>query len=387
MNLSADHLFALIVPAVLLLLGSVLVVGWRFLRRQAYMLWLGGGYIAISLPLAAHCLMDNQQLPSWSLACGALYLGGSWASAQGIALRYGKRTSPVAATVIAAATLASLFYFSHITEALQLRILSVNVGMACMLALGAPAVLGAARTQFIAEKSLRACYLVLVLFAVTRHSLFTWMVPLEHGQDLARSQFWQLMLATHLLLNMVFMFLLMAAVLREIFLTLRHERNHDPLTQLLNRRAFFEQAGEAMQRRREQRWALLACDLDHFKQLNDTCGHAAGDEMLAAAGRILVENARHNDLVTRFGGEEFLVLLRCEDLRLARAAAERMRQQLEKARFVDGHHRLTASFGVVLIGPHEGLPAAIKRVDSLLYTAKRRGRNCIEIEQPFESYA
>jgi diguanylate cyclase (GGDEF)-like protein len=384
---SPDQYFALIVPATCLLLGSVLIACWRMVGNQKYMLWLGTGYVLVALPLAAQCLMDNQQLANWSVACGVFYLSGSWATAQGMALRYNGTTKRWAMLLIISVTLAALAYYSYSYEALWLRMLSLNSGMALMLALAVPAVMKGGRSTSKTERLLRASYLLLVLYSLLRQAGWFWIDPAELGQQLSQSRFWLVMLAVNLLLNLLFLILLLASVLRELLTTLRYERNHDPLTKLLNRRAFFELAQERMRAEPHQRWALIACDLDHFKQLNDAYGHAAGDEALETAARIFLAQVRQDDLVTRFGGEEFLVLLRFDDLKLANQIAERMRCHLARALFKRSDERLTASFGVYLVLPGELLTDAIEHADTLLYKAKRGGRNRIVASEPLPYFA
>lgn len=183
------------------------------------------------------------------------------------------------------------------------------------------------------------------------------------------------MLAISLIICMWFTFVVLACVVRELFQTMNTERNQDPLTRLLNRRAFFEQAERQLHPQIGGRWALIACDVDHFKVVNDTWGHAAGDQVLALVAQCLVQQVRQYDLVARFGGEEFVVLLGCEDILAAKAVAERMRAQIEGTHFPVISGSVTASFGVTLIAPGQALLAAIEDADAMLYQAKRAGRN------------
>lgn len=147
------------------------------------------------------------------------------------------------------------------------------------------------------------------------------------------------------------------------------------MTQVLNRRALFERAPARLERLRTGCWALLMCDVDYFKQINDSLGHAVGDEVLVTVANVLTRNVRHTDLVVRLGGEEFLILLHCESLQSACAAANRMREQLMQETHPRMGVRLTASFGVAEVAGAEQLHAAMDQADSLLYEAKRAGRN------------
>jgi diguanylate cyclase (GGDEF)-like protein len=138
---------------------------------------------------------------------------------------------------------------------------------------------------------------------------------------------------------------------------------------------------------------VLMIDLDHFKRLNDTYGHPAGDDVLAAVGACLREQLRHNDLAGRFGGEEFTVLLPGTDVADTMAAAERVRAAIALLHVatVDNHGRhlvvtdVTASVGVA-VHPRDGATAheCLRVADSRVYQAKRQGRNVVVgAEVPF----
>ena len=148
----------------------------------------------------------------------------------------------------------------------------------------------------------------------------------------------------------------------------------DPLTELPNRRAF----DRALARGSRGSLALVALDIDHFKQVNDTLGHAAGDAALRHLARALREGLRDGDLAARVGGEEFEVLLPGGDLRLGLEVAERLRAQVEARPFlVQGTEwRLTISCGVAAFpDPVPRADNLVEVADAALYQAKRQGRN------------
>ncbi len=152
----------------------------------------------------------------------------------------------------------------------------------------------------------------------------------------------------------------------------------DPLTKTLNRRGFYNKAAgiQALGARQQGHLALLLMDVDHFKAVNDTYGHAVGDQVLRQAAHYMLKSARPFDLICRWGGEEFLVLMLLEDVDSAAGVAERMRQQAQRARFAE-RRQVTLSGGLVLINEGESLDMAIRRADVLLYQAKQQGRNRI----------
>ena len=151
----------------------------------------------------------------------------------------------------------------------------------------------------------------------------------------------------------------------------------DPLTGVGNRRAL-EQA-LALETSRAERTGEGLCavmaDIDHFKSINDTYGHDVGDEVLAAFGDLLRQETRGTDVVARFGGEEFVVLMPHTVLEQAIDTAERIREALASSRFAAVPDPITVSAGVVQLGLHESGDALLRRADKALYMAKSTGRN------------
>lgn len=166
-------------------------------------------------------------------------------------------------------------------------------------------------------------------------------------------------------------------VLTEQLQLARAEALLDPLTGLRNRRGF-ERAIEELGGIDDT--ALLVADIDHFKQINDTHGHLLGDKAVRAIGRILHESIKRRDLVGRWGGEEFTILLLHTAIAGAGTVAEQIRAAVERLRIrkVDGTElegRLGISIGVAVAQHGEGFDELMRRADSALYRAKREGRN------------
>jgi len=162
---------------------------------------------------------------------------------------------------------------------------------------------------------------------------------------------------------------------------LRNQSIRDALTGLYNRRYLQEMLDREVRRatRAKQPLGVLMLDLDHFKRFNDTFGHEAGDAVLRAAGAFLAQNTRAEDIVCRFGGEEFVVILPTADLEASRSRAERIRSKLGELKVAHQEQlleKITVSIGVAALpvngsSPRELLEAA----DAALYRAKREGRD------------
>ncbi|HKJ88017.1 MAG TPA: diguanylate cyclase [Gammaproteobacteria bacterium] len=163
---------------------------------------------------------------------------------------------------------------------------------------------------------------------------------------------------------------------------LEHRATHDPLTGVCNRQRFQEllnqEAEEATRYGRPV--SLILLDIDHFKQVNDSYGHAAGDRVLERVTEVLQGRLRASDVLGRWGGEEFMVLLPETSLSNARKVAEDLRASLESAS-IPTVARVTASFGVTELKRGEPRTELLRRVDEALYRAKEAGRNRVRASE------
>jgi len=153
----------------------------------------------------------------------------------------------------------------------------------------------------------------------------------------------------------------------------------DQLTGSLNRRGMddiFEREADRADRRNTA-LCIAMLDLDNFKKLNDTHGHAAGDEALVHLVRIVKQTLRSIDMIARFGGEEFVIIMPETEIEEAAQAMTRVQRELTKHFFTSDEKRLfiTFSAGVALRGPRESQDALIKRADKAMYAAKQAGKN------------
>ncbi len=166
-------------------------------------------------------------------------------------------------------------------------------------------------------------------------------------------------------------------------LILKNQADTDALTKLTNRRSFFVKAGECLglMRRHKEHFSVLMVDIDHFKTINDTYGHQAGDHILVEVSKILLSNVRTNDVLARIGGEEFTIALPYSNRLASIVMAERLRSAISVAKFEYGGKRITVtiSLGVASLdkddGDMENVEALLAIADKRLYTAKRKGRN------------
>lgn len=153
----------------------------------------------------------------------------------------------------------------------------------------------------------------------------------------------------------------------------------DPLTGIYNRRKIASNLSKIQQD--QQSYALVLLDLDHFKKINDSYGHDVGDQVLKKVAKILSTNLRGEDVVGRFGGEEFILVLKNKSLKQAMDIAERCRLEIEKEPIYINKSTMihvSASFGVALSKLSLSKEAIIRQADQALYQAKDNGRNQVK---------
>ncbi len=203
---------------------------------------------------------------------------------------------------------------------------------------------------------------------------------LTYEQSLVQGQFL-------ILESMVAMLLMSFGVLmlvnEHLSTALRRMAERDPLTELFNRRSFLSLLDKAnsLAMRQGQPLSVMIIDLDHFKSINDTQGHAVGDQALRHFVQVAQGCLRREDVMGRLGGEEFGVFLPGADLQAAQEVAERLRAAVAQAplELPQKTLRLTASIGVAPCVHHDPAETALHRADQAMYQAKLHGRNRVEL--------
>lgn len=159
-----------------------------------------------------------------------------------------------------------------------------------------------------------------------------------------------------------------------------YQSDHDSLTGLYNRH-FFYQALEkefAIAKRSNHGFAVFMCDIDHFKRVNDTWGHDAGDKVLREVSLALTDESREIDIVARYGGEEFVIFMLTRSKDECMVYAERLRSAVEKL-LIMKKISVTISIGVCMYRQGLEIEDMLKNADAALYQAKAEGRNCVRV--------
>src|SRR5437899_11925755 len=169
---------------------------------------------------------------------------------------------------------------------------------------------------------------------------------------------------------------------------MRFRATHDGLSSLWNRGVILDLLERELARSRRERvsTAILICDLDHFKNVNDTYGHPAGDEVLQATAKRLLSSVRSYDFVGRYGGEEFLVVLNNCNPAFGLTRAEDIRKiiDLQPVQTSGGLVPITMSLGLLLSQEwgYRSAEELLQEADAALYAAKGAGRNCVKVATP-----
>jgi diguanylate cyclase (GGDEF)-like protein len=167
--------------------------------------------------------------------------------------------------------------------------------------------------------------------------------------------------------------------LQRVNAILEDQASIDSLTGIYNRRKFLELLQQKIQesKRYGMLLALIFFDIDHFKLINDTYGHEAGDSVLQELAQLVTSKIRQTDIFARFGGEEFVILAHNDDIGAGCELAEKIRRDIHQHNFkLVG--MVTCSFGVAQFLPGDTTDTIIKRADDAMYSAKRKGRNLVE---------
>lgn len=372
-------LLVLTPPLALLVLAAVLMVAWFNQRSQRFLFWQACAYSLTALPLAAQTLIPLEVLTRYALLIGSIYLLGAWCLAKCWADRWRVSTHPHIALQISIVTLAVVYHFSWVNPIPWVRICSFSIGSGLVLMLPILQVRSRMSSLHWLDKLLLWLSIAFTTYTFTRPGLI-WLLGYSDLRSLPKSPYWLLTLVSILNFALLFSLVMTAIAAKETVDKLRRERDLDALTQLLNRRSYQEYAQQRLADIRLYPMAVLACDIDHFKRINDSWGHKRGDEVLQLVSTTLKDSVRENDLVARFGGEEFVLLLTEISLKDAEAIALRIQRDLRlNNEVLPSGYTLTLSFGISALDSNTPLDQALREADRLLYEAKNAGRDRVHV--------
>lgn len=377
-ELRSTIVMSLIAPGLFLAFAGAFTLAWSIEKKRNYLLLLSLACLLFCVGTCVQILHLPDAVYPNAVISSVFYTSAVIAAAEGILRRAGKQFGMAADLAMLMGVTSLILYFCYITPNLIARICVQNLGYgAVFLVASLRMVPGAA-----AKAVDRVLFWILFIFAVQ----FFPRTALTVGADIPHSThafglspFWQLLQASVALLGAALAIAVLAAAIADVLEDLRRERDSDPLTHVLNRRGFEGRAHRLFTGPNSSHIALILCDLDHFKSVNDTYGHHTGDEVLRRFGTIVASEIRTCDIVGRIGGEEFAILMPDTTEDQAATVAERIRLATQEQIFemIPASRRITGSFGVVECRAGECLPSLMARADQLLYAAKFAGRNRI----------
>ncbi|WP_295812421.1 GGDEF domain-containing protein [uncultured Nitratireductor sp.] len=376
-NTSTASMTGLIGPTIMLVFAIGFVWVWLVDRRHSHSVILATACALFGFGMLSQVLEWPAGVGPNALFSGFLYTVSVLLTGEGILRRDGKRFNPGAGTVLLAAIMASLWYFSYVQPDLLGRIYVLNFSYGAILLFIALRI-RPSKTAGMADRILFWVLLIFALHFFPRTLLTAGLSLPQQGAAPGGSLFWQTLQLSLSVLGAALALTALATILTDVMEELRKDRDRDGLTGVLNRRGFEEQAGCHVKTRRKGPLSLIVCDLDHFKQINDTYGHDIGDAALKAFGAMLQKSGRSSDIVGRIGGEEFALLLPHTDLHGARDLAERLRNGLSFNVLSINKIaiRLSASFGIVEKTPKTTSPHC-SGAPIIIFTA-RSARAAIE---------
>ncbi|WP_159725699.1 GGDEF domain-containing protein [Acinetobacter proteolyticus] len=380
MNSINTQYFILIVPICIFFIGLAFICCRLIFKADIFLLWIGLAYAIPSIALLIQCLMSNPQLTIAAPFTAALYLFGGWVAAYAMSVKLNAPFRHLLALVFIGLTLVGLSYFSYLNPQIWLRLIILNMALGLIGLITVPAVFKQFPHSQSFDRWILILYLLNVLYYFFRALInLIFLNHINHDHiNLTSSTWWLLWTSINILLNILFAIVISAGAIQDVIQRLNKERQYDPLTQVLNRRGFFEKCEKLIFT--TQSYYLICLDIDHFKLINDTWGHNIGDQILQGISQIMLQHKNSNDLIARFGGEEFVYLISASNTSEALYRTNQLKKQLEQTTFTHHEIKMTASYGLTKIAHFHEIKSALQRADKLLYQAKENGRDQISFD-------
>ncbi|TPM30134.1 GGDEF domain-containing protein [Mesorhizobium sp. B2-3-4] len=367
-----------------LLAASFMAVSFQDVGR-APARWLASGYVlgmvysAIEFSIPA---FSDARLPV--VAAFAVFLGATIAFNGGLARKYGVAPPWTPMLAFLAAATVAVYVVQDLPRQSLTRMMAYQLPYAAMQFVGLGIVWSSrqsrGRLDLILMMVLAASGLQFASKPFIAHALGGWGA---NPQAYLQSSYALVSQSLGTVFALALALLVLAILVRDVLADVTSKSQVDTLSGLLNRGGFTRHAELAVNgaTRLAMPVALVIADLDHFKTVNDSFGHASGDRVIEAFAGLLRDAAEGHHVVGRIGGEEFAVILTGANLAAARLFAEGARNAFG-ALPIDGlpaNSRCTSSFGIAELHAGEGFPDLMRRADEALYLAKNAGRDCVRV--------
>ncbi len=374
---------ALINPAVCAILATALFAFWYSQPKRVYVAVLSAGFLLLAIAFAAQYVSVLSGEVASRLAANALLIVGAAVVAAGTIKRYRPDPPLLPLAAIVAVSVSAFAWYLLAEPDIVIRILIINFACGFLVFTVLPTLWKVERKKPI-DLFLLALFVVWAMQFFLRPLLAVGNEPLEiTDSNLFTTLYWVTLTFSVAFFLLIYAVAIVAAIAIDLQEELRTESYTDPLSGLLNRRGFESHGRRLLDGTASSGSpvALILADLDHFKDVNDRFGHAAGDRAIETFARCLREVLGEEHPAGRIGGEEFAVLLASTDLRTARMVAEGLRASFASLSVpgIPSDCRLSASYGVAVRGPDEDWETLMRRADRTLYDAKARGRDRVVV--------
>ncbi|WP_440410809.1 diguanylate cyclase [Neorhizobium petrolearium] len=353
-------------------------------RSRSAALWFAAGFAVASLSAICELLVAYTALTRfWAIGAFATVLGGMILLRIGIGDLYGRKSNLLFAIcfLVACTILDVLIY--NLPRGTVLHAFSYQTPFALVVLASAFAVLSSARRLAI-DRALGGLLLVTGLHFFGKAGMAVLAGAGTTAKDYIHTNYALISQSSTAVLMVAVGLTLLSVLVLEIMADERSNSEKDALSGLANRRGFENGVKAAIVSEPNVLHAVIICDLDHFKSINDTYGHHGGDLVIRAFGELLKTNAANSIVVGRIGGEEFGVFMPNTTIEMALIFAQSLRAGTMGIRIsaLPSSFTVTASFGVAELAPGGELADAMRKADAALYEAKRTGRNCVKQAHP-----
>jgi diguanylate cyclase (GGDEF)-like protein len=370
--MASTTVFQLLMPVCMAIFAGAFMVLSRFNMPAALAWGLGLGFCGAAFAASLAPLPPVLA----ALSGDTLFAAGFYFYAEAFLIHFGKPLYRRERLAFAAIYLIMDSYVVLRLGNLHLELLLTDIATSCLLGFALVRVMHSAVT--LAERAVVLVGSVVVIDMLIRVLIFVFFSASSNRiEDFAQSSYAIAMQATTSVIGVFYVLAIAGALADRVIRRLRDDAERDPLTGLLNRRGF-EEALSDIGRTGKLNGAVIICDIDHFKQVNDRYGHAAGDRVIQTLAEALQHHMPINAITARFGGEEFVAFLPAATLAEAGIFAQTLRAHFaaQDWRHMTIERQITASFGVASVFDGEdSAHSAIKRADKALYDAKAAGRN------------
>lgn len=371
--------FAFALPVMMLTFGCVFLAVGRFGSREAYH-W-AAGFLCAAAAFSVPMLLYMAPQPVQALTAEAFFLAAFYWYGGALLKRFNQPSRFLLRTTFCVLVYAVLAYTVLVLQSLPIELIVSDAACVILLAFAIVASFRHAREPI--DRILLGVASLIVLETIVRDvALLGFLSSAPSPDEFESSIYAFVMQAGASVIALLFALSALAATTLDTIAQYRHAAERDSLSGLLNRRGF-EEAAKKLQARGELSGVVIICDIDHFKRINDTFGHAAGDTVIAWLADLLRARLPKGAFAARFGGEEFVAFLPGVGLAEGGKFANVVRQAFAAAdlKEIGDTGKITASFGVAIVNASEApMIDHIGRADAALYAAKKAGRNRVMLE-------